>query len=152
MTKILFICHGNICRSVMAQCVFQDLINRRHRADAYFVDSAATSREELGSSIYPPAERMLVKKGVPVLAHVSRQITAKDYEKFDYLIGMDEENRRSMLRIFANDPEGKCFLLPQFAGTSRTIADPWYSGDFEAAYRDVLEGCTALFEKLEEEK
>lgn len=151
MTKILFICHGNICRSVMAQCVLQDMVNRRGLARQYLIDSAAVSREELGSGIYQPARRKLMQMNVPVLAHTARLITPEDYRRFDLLIGMDEENRRRMLQIFGGDPQKKCFLLLEFAGKTRAIADPWYSGDFDAAFGDIAEGCKALLEKEEKE-
>lgn len=143
MRSILFICHGNICRSTMAQCVFTHLAAQRGCADRFFIDSAAVSREELGNPIYPPARRCLQAHGVPVLAHRARQITPDDYDRFDRLIAMDGSNLRTMLRVFSGDPAGKCSLL-----LSRDVADPWYTGDFEATWRDVLTGCTQLLDTL----
>ena len=147
-TKILFICHGNICRSVMAQCVFQKMVNDRGAADRFFIDSAATSREELGNPVYPPAGRKLQQAGVPVLPHRARQITAADYDGYDLLIGMDAANLAGMRRIFSGDPAGKCTLLLDYTDRPGAISDPWYSGDFDAAFEDVRRGCEGLFRTL----
>ena len=145
MTRILFICHGNICRSVMAECVMTDLVMRRGARERFQIASAAVSREELGEPIYPPARRTLNEHGIPVLPHRARQITPADYEKFDWLIGMDESNLCGMRRVFGGDAAGKCrLLLP-----GREVADPWYTGDFEAAFCDVLAGCEALLNELD---
>ena len=145
MTKILFICHGNICRSVMAQCVMQALVEQRGAAGRFFIDSAATSAEELGIPIYPPARRELQRHGIPVLPHRARRVTAADYDRFDRLIVMDANNERNLRRILPSDPGGKVRrLLP-----GREVADPWYTGDFEATWNDVLAGCEALLRELD---
>lgn len=144
MTGILFVCHGNICRSPMAEYVMKDLAARRGLSDRFFLDSAATSTEELGNPVYPPARRELERMGVPCGGHRARQLTPEDYRRFDLLVGMEQRNLRNMLRILGTDPEGKCrLLLP-----GRDISDPWYSGDFHTTYRDVLAGCTALLEEF----
>ena len=152
MIKILFICHGNICRSAMAQCVFQNMVNQAGLSDRFFIDSAAAHRDELGSSIYPPARRKLEREGVPVLPHRARLMTPADYDRYDLLIGMDQANLADMRRVFSGDPSGKCVLLLDFAGRSDPISDPWYTGDFDETYRDVLEGCQALFDSLKFKK
>ena len=145
MTKILFVCHGNICRSVMAQCVMQALVDARGAAGRFFIDSAATSAEELGSPIYPPARRELQRHSIPVLPHRARRVTAADYDRFDRLIVMDANNERNLRRILPSDPGGKVRrLLP-----GREVADPWYTGDFEATWNDVLAGCEALLRELD---
>ena len=145
MTKILFICHGNICRSAMAQCVMQALVEQRGAAGRFFIDSAATSAEELGNPIYPPARRELQRHGIPVLPHRARRVTAADYDRFDRLIVMDANNERNLRRILPSDPGGKVRrLLPD-----REVADPWYTGDFEATWNDVLAGCEALLRELD---
>lgn len=148
MTRILFICHGNICRSPMAEYVMKDLVSKAGRADEFFIASAATSREELGNGVYPPARQKLVEHGIPCAGHAARQITPKDYVNFDLLIGMDEENIRNMRRVFSGDPEGKVSLLLDHAGRGGNVADPWYTGDFEATWRDVNDGCRALLREL----
>ena len=145
MTKILFVCHGNICRSAMAQCVMQALVEQRGAAGRFFIDSAATSAEELGNPIYPPARRELQRHGIPVLPHRARRVTAADYDRFDRLIVMDANNERNLRRILPSDPGGKVRrLLP-----GREVADPWYTGDFEATWNDVLAGCEALLRELD---
>ena len=148
MTRILFICHGNICRSPMAEYVMKDLVSKAGRADEFFIASAATSREELGNGIYPPARQKLAEHGIPCAGHAARQIAPKDYVNFDFLIGMDEENIRTMRRVFSGDPEGKVSLLLDHAGRGGNDADPWYTGDFEATWRDVNDGCRALLREL----
>ena len=145
MTKILFVCHGNICRSTMAQCVFSDLAARA--GERFFVDSAAVSAEELGNPIYPPAARKLREKGVPILPHRARQITERDYKEFDLIVAMDEYNLRNLRRRLP-DTAGKYRLLLDFTDRPGEVADPWYTGDFETAYRDILEGCRGLLAAL----
>ena len=148
--KILFVCHGNICRSAMAECVMDMLIRQRGLEDALSADSAATSAEEIGNPIYPPAARKLREKGVPVLPHAARRMTAADYEEYDLLLGMEERNLVNMRRIAGGDPEGKIRRLLDAAPRPRDVADPWYTGDFETAYRDIAEGCQALLDRLTE--
>ena len=144
MIKILFICHGNICRSTMAQSVLQHMVNERNLADYFTINSAATSREEIGNSVHPGTVRKLQEMGIPVIPHRAVQMTAADYHKYDYLIGMDEQNLRNMNRITGGDPDHKMSLLLAFTGVKRNIADPWYTGNFDETFRDVWEGCEAL--------
>lgn len=148
MIKILFICHGNVCRSTMSQFVFQDMVNKRGKQDKFQIDSAATSREEIGNGPHYGTVRKLREVGVPVLHHRARQMTRQDYDRYDYLIGMDSANIRNMNRICGGDPEGKIYKLLDFAGETRDIADPWYTGNFDRTYADVEEGCRALLKKL----
>lgn len=147
MRKILFVCHGNICRSAMAENMMREMLDARGITDV-MVDSAATSREEIGNRIYPPARAKLAEKGVPVCDHRARQMTAADYEAFDWLIGMDAANIRNMTRIAGGDPAGKIHRLLELAGEARDIADPWYTDDFEQTYRDLLLGLAALLARL----
>ena len=148
MIKVLFICHGNICRSAMAECVFTFLAAQAGVSDRFAVDSAAASAEEIGNLIYPPAARKLREKGVPVLPHRARQITRRDYESFDLIVAMDEYNLRSLRRRLP-DTEGKYrLLLLDYTRRPGEVADPWYTGDFETAYRDILEGCRGLLAAL----
>ncbi len=149
MTKILFVCHGNICRSTMAQCVFTDLAARSGASERFVIDSAATSTEEIGNPIYPPAARKLREKGVPILPHRARQITERDYKEFDLIVAMDEYNLRNLRRRLP-DTAGKYRLLLDFTDRPGEVADPWYTGDFETAYRDILEGCRGLLAALGE--
>ncbi len=144
MIKVLFVCHGNICRSPIAEYVFRDLVSRVGLVHDFVIDSAATSREEIGNSIYPPARRKLAEHGISADGHRARQITRCDYEEFDYLIGMERYNIRNMLRFWGSDPQKKIHLLLDFGKNPRDIEDPWYTGDFETAYQDILEGCEAL--------
>ena len=150
-TRILFVCHGNICRSPMAACVFADLARRRGLSDKYEVNSAATSLEEIGNGMYPPAERKLREKGIPRIPHRAVRMTAADYRHYDLLIGMDGANIRNMTRLAGGDPEGKIRRLLDGTPRPRDVADPWYTDDFETAYRDIAEGCAALLDALEGE-
>ena len=148
MIKILFVCHGNICRSPMAEFIMKDLVRKAGLADRFHIGSAATSREELGNPVYPPARRKLAEHGIACAGHAARQLTAQDYENYDLLIGMDRENLRNMRRICGGDPDGKLSLLLDHTGRSRDVADPWYTGDFEATWQDVLAGCQALLAEI----
>lgn len=142
--KILFICHGNICRSPMAEFVMKDLVKKEGLEDCFEIASAATSREELGNPVYPPARQMLQRHGISCTGKTARQLTRQDYEKYDLLICMDQQNIRNARRIVGEDPEGKLRLLLAFAGSDRSVADPWYTGDFEATWEDVNVGCRAV--------
>lgn len=133
MTRILFICHGNICRSPMAEFVMKDLVARAGLSEAFEIASAATSREEIGNGVYPPARRELARHGIRCDGHRARQLTAEDYRRYDYLLVMDDANLRNAQRICGGDRPGE-------------VADPWYTGNFEATWQDVLEGCEALLE------
>lgn len=148
MIKILFVCHGNICRSPMAEFVMKDLVKKAGLDDKFLIESKATSTEELGNSPHPGTVRKLREMGVPMGAHRAEQMRRSDYENYDYLIGMDGWNLRNIRRIIKDDPEGKVSLLLEHAGSSRDIADPWYTGNFDQTFDDVLEGCTALLEEL----
>lgn len=144
MKRILFICHGNICRSPMAEFIMKDLVQKAGRKDEFYIESAATSTEELGNEVYPPAKRKLAEHGISCKGKTARQITRADYNRFDMLIGMDDWNLRNMKRFWPEDPEGKIYKLMDFTNRPGDVADPWYTGDFEATWRDCLEGCEAL--------
>ncbi len=146
--RILFICHGNICRSVMAQCILQHLVEQRGAAKEFLIDSCATSREAIGNPIYPPARAKLEAEGIPVLPHRARQITQADYDNYDVLLLMDQNNRRNLRRILPEDPQKKVHLLLSLAGSNRDIADPWYTGDFDQTFDDITAGCLALLEQI----
>ncbi len=148
MTKILFICHGNICRSPMAEFVMKDLVEKAGLAEQFQIASAATSREEIGNPVYPPARRKLSEHGIACGGHAARQLTNQDYGEYDLLIGMDSANLRNMQRICGGDAEGKMSLLMDHTARPGDVADPWYTGDFEATWQDVLEGCRGLLEQL----
>ena len=150
MIKVLFICHGNICRSTLAQSMFQDMVNKKGLADKFYIDSAATSREEIGNGPHYGTVSKLREVGIPVVPHRARQMTKADYKDFDYLIGMDSYNIRNMTRIAGGDPDGKIYLMLSFAGSTRSIADPWYTGEFRRTYEDIVEGCSAFLKYLKD--
>ena len=143
--KVLFVCHGNICRSPMAEFILKALVKARGLQDSYHIESAAVSSEESGNPIYPPAKRSLTQHGVPFdPSKRARRVSAEDYRNFDRIICMDASNLRLIRRIIPDDPEGKIHLLMSYAGVGRDVADPWYTGDFEEAFQDILAGCEAL--------
>lgn len=145
MIKVLFICHGNICRSPMCEMVFKDMVRKRQLEEMFYIASAATSTEEIGSNVHYGTRNKLIQEGIPCENRRAVQITKADYTKYDYLILMDDKNIRNLKRIIAEDPKNKIHLLLDF--TSRkgaSIADPWYTGDFDVTYRDVVEGCEGL--------
>ena len=142
MINILFVCHGNICRSVMAQYILTDMLQRRGLSARFEVDSAAVSREEIGNPIYPPARRELERRGVPVGAHRARQVTIEDYQHFDRIYYMDRSNRGYLERLLPRDPEKIRPLL------SHDVADPWYTGDFTKTYEDLAAGCEKIVEEF----
>ena len=148
MIKILFICHGNICRSPMAEFVMKDLVEKAGLAEQFEIASAATSTEEIGNPVYPPARRKLAEHGISCAGKTARQLRKKDYDHYDYLIGMDQYNLRNMRRICGEDTQSKMSLLMEHVGVRRDVADPWYTDDFETTWQDVLMGCQALLEKL----
>ena len=148
MKKILFVCHGNICRSPMAEFVMKDLVEKAGLSDQYHIESAAVSTEEIGNPIYPPAKRCLEQHGVwydPTKC--ARQVTRADYNRFDLIICMDASNLRLIRRIIPDDPDGKIRHIMSYANIHRDVADPWYTGDFEATWRDVLLGCQCLLKE-----
>lgn len=144
--RILFVCHGNICRSPMAEFVMKDLVAKHGMEDQFYIESAATSTEEIGNEVYPPAKRKLAEHGITCKGKTARQMRKNDYERFDLLIGMDEWNIRNMNRICGGDPEGKIHKLMDYTHRKGDVADPWYTGDFDATCRDVTEGCQCLLE------
>ena len=148
MKKILFVCHGSICRSPMSEYVMKDLVKKAGLAAQFHIESAATSSEELGNPVYPPARRKLAEHGIACGGHAARQLTKNDYKEFDLLIGMDRANLQNMRRICGGDPDGKIHLLLDYTGHPRDVADPWYTDDFGAAYADIVRGCTAFLEHL----
>lgn len=148
MIKVLFICHGNICRSTMAEFILKDIVTKKHIAQDFYIESAATSREEIGNDTHYGTKRKLDEVGVPYTPRKARQMTKADYNKFDYLIGMDDANVRNMTRIAGGDPDGKISKLLDFAGRDDSIADPWYTGNFDETYDDVTEGLDGLMRYL----
>ena len=151
MKKILFVCHGNICRSPMAEMVFKHLLRQRGLT-GFTVASAATSTEEIGNPVYPPARAEMARHGIPVEKRGARQVTWADYQAYDLLIGMDNANIRNMRRVLGGDPEGKIHRLMDFTNRPGEVDDPWYSDRFDLCYRDVLEGCEALLAYILEEE
>jgi len=145
MKKVLFLCHGNICRSPMAEFVFRHMAGER-----VYCESKAVSSEEIGNGVYPAAARMLQQKGVPFGGHRARQITRADYDAFDYIVVMEEYNLPRLWRIIGSDPAGKVHRLLDFTDTPGDIEDPWYSGNFEKVYEQIYAGCAALLEKITE--
>ncbi|MBO6078932.1 MAG: low molecular weight phosphotyrosine protein phosphatase [Bacteroidaceae bacterium] len=145
MIRILFICHGNICRSPMAEFIFKDLVRKNSLEDQFYIESAATSTEEIGNSIYPPAKRCLNAHGIPFDKNkTARQITRADYDRFDLIIYMDRMNLRWLKWIIPDDPQNKIKLMMSYTGHDRDVADPWYTGDFETTYRDIMEASQML--------
>ena len=142
--KLLFVCHGNICRSPMAEYLMKDLVKKAGREKEFEIASAATSTEEIGNPVYPPARRKLAEHGIRCDGHSARQLTRHDYTYYDLLIGMDSYNIRNMERMCGGDPDGKMHLLMEYTDRFGDVADPWYTGNFDATWRDCLEGCTAL--------
>lgn len=144
MIKILFVCHGNICRSPLAEFVLKKKVRERGLDSNFYIASAATSREEIGNPVYPPVRRLMNSEGIPFdSAKCARQVTAEDYEKFDYIICMDGNNMRNIRRIITEDPDSKISML-----LNRDVADPWYTGDFHATLRDVNFGCDNLLSRI----
>lgn len=148
MVKILMICHGNICRSTMAEFVLKDMVHKLNLSDHFIIDSAGTSREELGNDTHHGTKSILTAHHIPFTKRHARQVLKSDYAYYDYLICMDHNNVRNLTRIVGNDSEHKISLLLEFAGRSDNIADPWYTGNFTTTYDDVVEGCQGLLEKI----
>ena len=148
MIKVLFVCLGNICRSPMAEMVFKDIVNKKGLLEEFYIDSAATSTEAVGQGIYYGTRDILKKKGIHFTQHISRQMTKSDYNKFDYILGMEERNIRNILRIVGEDKDNKVYRLLDFSENPRDIADPWYTGNFDITFKDVEEGCNSFLEYL----
>ena len=146
MIKILFVCHGNICRSPMAEFILKDLV--KEEKENYHIESRATSREEIGNPVYPPAKRKLAEYGISCNGKTAKQITKEDYEKFDYIVCMDNNNLRNIKYVIGEDIYNKISLLMDWAGMKKDVADPWYTGDFETTYQDILKGCNAIKNKF----
>lgn len=155
MIKIMFVCHGNICRSPMAEFIFKDMIEQKGMTDRFLVSSSATSTEEIwngvGNPVYPPARAELAKHGLGCEGKRAVQLQKSDYNKYDLFVGMDSANIRNMHRIFGSDSENKIHKLMDYTSRGGDVADPWYSDRFDIAYRDIFEGCEALLAELENE-
>lgn len=151
MIKILFVCHGNICRSPLAESVFTYMVNSLDLSDRFVIDSFATSTEEIGNPPHRGTVNKLREVGIPLVPHRAKQISWTDYADADYIIGMDTANIRNLNRMLNNDPEGKIYKLLNFAGSDRDVTDPWYTGDFDATYEDVTLGCKAFLEYLRQQ-
>ncbi|MBO6113160.1 MAG: low molecular weight phosphotyrosine protein phosphatase [Lachnospiraceae bacterium] len=151
MIKILFVCHGNICRSPMGMFILRKMV-REEGIDSFFqIDSAATSREELGNPVYPPARRKLIEMGIDPSGHKAHQMTRKEYDEYDYIIAMDQWNLRNIDRIIGSDTEGKVSLCLDYTDEPADISDPWYTGDFDTAYNDIYRGCEGFLEFVKKE-
>ena len=148
MTKILFVCHGKICRSPMAEFVMKDLVEKAGCASEFYIESAAVSAEELGNPVYPPAKRLLSSRGINCDNKRARKITRSDYERFDYIVCMDSNNLRNLKSVFPEDNGKKISKILDFAGLNRDVADPWYTRDFSATEEDICIGCKALLEYI----
>jgi len=148
MTHIIFVCHGNICRSPMAEFIMKDLVRKAGLEEEISVTSLAATSEDVGRDMYPAARAKLAEKGIPFTKRAARKITPEDYRAADYVIAMDDENLRDLSRITGGDPDKKISLLLSWAGQTRSVADPWYSGDFETAYKDICMGCEGLLAKI----
>ena len=153
MIKVMFVCHGNICRSPMAEMILKDMVRKRGIAERFVIASSATSTEEIwgdtGSPVYPPAREMLRRKGIPCENRHAVQIRKSDYAAYDYIIAMEQFNLRNMRHVIGSDPDGKVFRMLDFTDKPRDVSDPWFSGDFESAYSDISRGCAAFLDYLE---
>lgn len=152
MIKVLFVCLGNICRSPMAEYVFKDMVKRKGLENQFYIASAATSYEEIGNDMHYGTKDKLDEMEIPYTKHKARRIEKQDYEKYDYIIGMEESNIRNILRIIGNDKDNKIYKLLDFSKNPRDIADPWYTGNFTVTYNDIVEGCTGFLDYLKREK
>lgn len=148
MIRVLFVCHGNICRSPMAEFILKDMVSKQGIADQFEIASAATSTEEIGNPVYPPARQELAKHGISCEGKTARQITKEDYKKYDYLIAMEERNIYNMRRFYPEDQEGKIYRLMDFADEPGDIDDPWYTGEFTVTYQKIEKGCEAFLNKV----
>lgn len=149
MVRVLFVCHGNICRSPMAEFILKDMVEKRGLAEGFHIESAATSAEETGNPVYPPARRELARHGIGCAGKTARQVTKADYRAFDYILYMEDYNRPRLLRALGADPEGKCRRLLDFTDRPGDIDDPWYTGDFSGVFQEISRGCEGFLKKLE---
>ena len=149
MINIMFVCHGNICRSPMAEFILKDMVAKRKISHNFHIESSSTSREEIGNDIHYGTKNKLKKVGVPFTPRKATQITKSDYDKYDFILCMDNNNIRNLSRIIPNDKDNKIKLLLDFSDNPRNIADPWYTGNFEDTYNDIIEGCEALLNYIE---
>lgn len=149
MHRILFVCHGNICRSPMAEFIMKQKVEERGIEEDFYIESCATSSEEIGNPVYPPAKQVLQRRGINCSAKRARKITKGDYERFDYIVCMDSNNLRNLKLMFPNDNGKKISKILSFTGIDRDVADPWYSGDFSATEEDVCIGCEAILKYIE---
>lgn len=148
MIKVLFVCLGNICRSPMAEFVFKDLVKKKNLEDLFVIESAATSFEEIGNDMHRGTKNKLTEENIPYNRHIARRITQSDYKRYDYIIGMEDSNIFNILGICGEDKENKVYKLLDFTSAPRDIDDPWYSGNFDETYNDIVEGCNGFFEFL----
>ena len=148
MVKVLFICYGNICRSPMAEMIFKHIVKENNKEEEFYIYSKATSREEIGNNIYPLVKDILLENNIDIEPHYADQMTKEDYAYYDYIIAMDRLNLRNMPRFVGNDPDNKISLLMDFTNHPGDVADPWYTGDFDATLNDVCEGCVGIIKKL----
>ena len=148
MIKIMFVCHGNICRSPMAEFIFKSLTEKQGMSELFEVASSAVSFEEIGNPVYPPAKEILNRNGISCEGKRAVHFEYEDYEQYDYILVMDQSNMRNILRITRGENDGRIKMLLEYAGETASVSDPWYSGDFKTAYNDILRGCTALLEEI----
>ncbi len=149
MIRVLFVCHGNICRSPMAEFICKNKVRERGLEKYIYIESAATSYEEIGNPVYPPARKKLTEKGITDFTHKrARHMEKSDYKAFDYIIGMDNMNIRNMMRILGNDPDDKVYMMMEFTGRAEEVDDPWYTGDFEGVYRQLDEAIDCLIDRI----
>ncbi len=148
--RVMFVCHGNICRSPMAEFIFKDLVKKAGLSEGFKIESSAVSFEEIGNPVYPPARDRLKKAGISCEGKCARHFEVADYKNNDYICVMDTGNMRNILRITGGENDGRIAMLLSFAGEEASVSDPWYSGDFDRAYEDILRGCTALLEHITE--
>ena len=152
MIKVMFVCLGNICRSPMAEFVLKDMVSKKGLSNEFYIKSSATSYEEIGNDIYCGARDKLIQKNIPFTKRKATRLTPEDYNKYDFIIGMEEANIRDIKRIVGEDKENKIYKLLDFSNNPRDIADPWYTGNFEVTYYDIVEGCHAFLESLDKER
>jgi len=152
MTRVMFVCHGNICRSPMAEFLMKDFVKKQGEESAFFIRSSATSSEEIGNGVHRGTRAILDRLGISYAGKVATRLTKSDYDNYDYFIGMDSANKYNMLRIFGGDPQGKVSLMLDYTLTPRDVADPWYTGDFNQTYADIVSGIQGFYDFLKSKK